>query len=201
MFRYIAEDIAFLLIKSKAINIEERDVYVFGLEVLLLNSINVLTALIISLISGTMWHFAAFLLIFAPLRIFSGGYHAKRSETCFVISTLVYIASVLIVKLYPLLYVNTVITAALLIPSVLLTVSLAPVVNKNNPLREDERKRYRLVSIVLIVFDSVIFIMFKCWDFSPAASVMIFLAVNSITMLAGLISDKLDKCAESDDSQ
>lgn len=102
MFRYIAEDIAFLLIKSKAVNIEERDVYVFGLEVLLLNFINVLTALIISLISGTMWHFAAFMLIFAPLRIFSGGYHAKHSETCFVISTLVYIASVLTLKLYPL---------------------------------------------------------------------------------------------------
>lgn len=201
MFRYIAEDIAFLLIKSKAVDIEERDIYVFGIEVLLLNSVNVLTALIISLITNTMWHFMAFLLIYMPLRIFSGGYHAKHSETCFIISTLVYIASVLTVKVYPLLYTNTVITAALLIPSILLTFILAPVVNKNNPLSEDERKRNRLVSIVLIAIDSVIFIMFKCWGFSPATSVMIFSAVNSITMLAGLISGKLDKCVENDDSQ
>ena len=198
MFRYIAEDIAFLLIKSKVVNIEERDVYVFGLEVLLLNSVNILTALIISLITNTMWHFMAFLLIYAPLRIFSGGYHAKHSETCFIISTLVYIASVLTVKLYPLLYTNTVITAALFIPSILLTFVLAPVINKNNPLSEDERKRNRLVSIVLIVLDSVIFIMFKCWDFSPATSVMIFLAINTITILAGVITGDSGKQDEND---
>lgn len=193
MFRYIAEDIAFMLIKSKVADIEEREIYVFGLEVLLLNSINVLTALIISLISGTMWHFATFLLIFAPLRMFSGGYHAKRSETCFVISTLVYIASVLTVKLYPLLYTNTVVATVLLVLSVLLTIVLAPVVNKNNPLNKDERKRNRLISIVLISVDSVIFIMFKCWELSPAVSVMIFLAVNSVMMLVGAVEGSSGK--------
>lgn len=81
----------------------------------------------------------------------------------------------------------------LLVLSVLLTVVLAPVVNKNNPLNKDERKRNRLVSIVLIAIDSVIFIMLKCWDFFPAASVMIFLAVNSITMLAGAVKYNLDR--------
>lgn len=193
MFRHVAEDIAFLLIRSKAVDIEERDVYVFGLEVLLLNSINVLMALIISLITNTMWHFAAFVLIFVPLRIFSGGYHAKRSETCFVVSTLVYIASVLIVKLYPFLYTNTAVTAAMFIPFILLTAILAPVENKNNPLSEHERKRNRLISIVLIAVDSMIFIMLRFWDFSLASNVMIFLAVNSITMVMGAFECALDK--------
>lgn len=192
MFRHIAEDIAFLLIRSKAVNIEERDVYVFGLEVLLLNSINVLMALIISLITNTMWHFAAFVLIFAPLRIFSGGYHAKRSETCFVISTLVYIASVLIVKLYPRLYASTAVTAVLFAASILITVILAPVVNKNNPLSEHERKRNRLISVVLITVDSMLFIMLRRLEFFAAMSVMIFLVVNSITMLAGALKEKFD---------
>lgn len=190
MFRHMAEGIALLLIRSNTVDIEEREVYVFGLEVLLLNSINVLTALIISLITNTMWHFAAFMLIFVPLRIFSGGYHAKRSETCFVISTLVYIASVLIVKLYPTLYASSVASAVPVAASFLITVVLAPVVNKNNPLSEHERKRNRLISIVLIIVDSAIFIMLRCLEFSAAMSVMTFLAVNSITMLAGAVKEK-----------
>lgn len=192
MFKHMAEGIALLLIRSNTVDIEEREVYVFGLEVMLLNSINVLMALIISLITGTMWHFASFMLIFVPLRIFSGGYHAKRSETCFVISTLVYIATVLIVKLYPMLYASTAVTAVLFAVSILITVILAPVVNKNNPLSEHERKRNRLISIVLIAVDSVIFIMLRLLELSVAVNVMIFLTVNSITMLAGVSKEKLD---------
>lgn len=201
MFRNIAEKIALLLIKSKAVDIEEQEVYIFGLEVLLLNSVNVLTAMIISFISGTMWHFAAFMLIFAPLRIFSGGYHAKRSEVCFVITTLIYIVSVLAVKLYPLLYTSTAVVTALFVCIILLTVKFAPVVNKNNPLSEHERKRNRLISVVLVAVDSVIFIVLGMLELYQATSVMIFLATNTIMMLAGAVEGRSDKRAENDDSQ
>lgn len=37
MFHNLAVDIAFLLIKNKIVDIQQRDVYVYGLEVILLN--------------------------------------------------------------------------------------------------------------------------------------------------------------------
>ena len=121
MFQYIAEDIAFLLIKNKTVDIEKRDECVYGAEVLLVNLSNILTALIISILTKSMLHFAAFMLIFVPLRIFTGGYHAKTSESCYLITSSMYALTVLCVKLMPELYSNipAIITLAVLIVPIL----------------------------------------------------------------------------------
>lgn len=186
MFRYIAEDIAFLLIKNKIVDIEKRDECVYGAEVLLLNLSNILTALIISILTKSMLHFVAFMLIFVPLRIFIGGFHAKTSESCYLITSAIYALTILCVKLMPELYSNipAIITLAILIVPIVL---FAPVEHKNNPLTPDERKRNRLISIVLTAVDSLIFVALFILSISTATSVMIFMAVDSILMLIGFL--------------
>ena len=78
MFDNLAEDIAFLLIKNKIVSIDEREVYVYGITVFLLNASLLLITLIMSLLFGEFIHFAAFVIFFIPLRLFAGGYHAAR---------------------------------------------------------------------------------------------------------------------------
>ena len=39
MFHNLAVDIAFLLIKNKIVDIEQRDIYVYGLEVIITNNL------------------------------------------------------------------------------------------------------------------------------------------------------------------
>ena len=192
MFRYIAEDIAFLLIKNKIVDIEKRDECVYGAEVLLLNLSNILTALIISILTKSMLHFVAFMLIFVPLRIFTGGYHAKTSESCYLITSAIYALTVLCVKLMPDLYSNipAIITFAVLIVPIVL---FAPVEHKNNPLTPNERRRNRLISIVLTAVDSLIFIALFILSISTATSVMIFMAVDSVLMLIGLLMNRIGK--------
>lgn len=192
MFRYIAEDIAFLLIKNKIVDIEKRDECVYGAEVLLLNLSNILTALIISILTKSMLHFVAFMLIFVPLRIFTGGYHAKTSESCYLITSAIYALTVLCVKLMPDLYSNipAIITFAVLIVPIVL---FAPVEHKNNPLTPNERRRNRLISIVLTAVDSLIFIALFILSISTATSVMIFMAVDSILMMIGLLMNRIGR--------
>ncbi len=190
MFRYIAEDIAFLLIKNKIVDIEEREVYVYGLEVLLLNISNIIIALIISLITKSMWHFVAFILIFVPLRIFVGGYHAKTSEICFIYTSLVYALTVLIIKLFPLLNQNIVaiiVTTILLIPIIV----FSPLENSNNPLGEN-RKRNKLIAIILTVIDSLIFIILKAMHKNLASNVMIFIAAVSILLTIEIVKRRVN---------
>lgn len=189
MFRYIAEDIAFLLIKNKIVDIEKRDECVYGAEVLLLNISNILTALIISLLTKSMLHFATFMLIFVPLRIFTGGYHAKTSESCYLITSAMYALTVLCVKLMPELYsyIPAIITFAILIVPIIL---FTPVEHKNNPLSADERRRNRLISIILTAVDSLIFISLVILSISTATSVMIFMAVDSVMMIIGFLKQK-----------
>lgn len=188
MFHNLAEDIAYLLIKNKVADIEKRDIYVFGVEVLLLNSLNILTAFIVSIITGTKLHFLAFILVFVPLRIFTGGYHAKTSEACYLITTVTYVLSVLCVKRFPDIYLSIpglIALSVLIVPMIL----LAPIEHRNNPLSPHERKINRLISIVLIVFDSLVFIAMFLLSNSAATSVMIFMAINSIIMLIGSLAN------------
>lgn len=189
MFRNLAEDIAYLLIKNKIVDIEKHDIYVFGVEVLLLNSLNILTALVVSIITGTKLHFLAFIFVFVPLRIFSGGYHAKTSEVCYLITTGTYVLSVLCVNRFPEMYTSIpalIALSVLIVPMIL----LAPIEHKNNPLSPHERKRNRLISIVLIAFDSLIFIAMLLLSNSAATSVMIFMAINSVIMLIGSLANR-----------
>lgn len=50
MFRYFAENITFVLIKNKILNIKNRNIYVYAIEVILLNMILLLSLLGISII-------------------------------------------------------------------------------------------------------------------------------------------------------
>ena len=84
MFHNLAVDIAFLLIKNKIVDIEQRDIYVYGLEVILLNGSLLIVFLIASMLCEAMLNFWAYLILFLPIRSFSGGYHAEKSESCFV---------------------------------------------------------------------------------------------------------------------
>ena len=133
MFRNLAEDITFLLIKHKTVDIEHRDVYIYGLEVILLNGGLLITFLIISLLCGEMVNFLAYLIFFLPMRLFSGGYHAETSERCFILSTITFGVSIAVSKLIPLLYISN--TGKIIgAVSVIVILVLAPLINENNPL-------------------------------------------------------------------
>ena len=126
MFHNLAVDIAFLLIKNKIVDIEQRDIYVYGLEVILLNGSLLLVFLIASLLSGTMINFLAYMIFFLPIRIFSGGFHAKSSDSCFILSTMMYGISIATTAFFPLLYQNWKWTVTGII-SIIVILALSPI--------------------------------------------------------------------------
>ncbi len=85
MFRNLAEDITFLLIKNKIVEIEKREIYIYGLEIILLNGGLLITFLIISLLCGEMVNFLAYLIFFSmfiSVRLYTVGYHVKTFTGC-----------------------------------------------------------------------------------------------------------------------
>lgn len=192
MFRNLAEDIAFLLIKHKILDIEQRDIYIYGLEVILLNGGLVLMFLTISLLFGVMINFWAYLIFFLPLRIFSGGYHAKTSERCFILSTIMYGLSIVLTKYIPLLY--TLWTWRIVgIFSMLVILVMAPLINENNPLNRTQRKRNRIIVYILLVLDLAFFILSCNYAWIIAANELVFIIFDAFLLLAGKISLYLTK--------
>lgn len=192
MFRNLAEDIAFLLIKHKILDIEQRDIYIYGLEVILLNGGLVLMFLTISLLFGVMINFWAYLIFFLPIRIFSGGYHAKTSERCFVLSTVMYGLSIALTKFIPLLYTLWEWRIAGIV-SLFVILVMAPLINENNPLSKTQRKRNRIIVYILLVLDLAFFI-FSCnYAWIIAANELVFIIFDAFLLLAGKISLYLTK--------
>lgn len=184
MFRNLAEDIAFILIEKKIIDIEERDIYIYGIEVILLNGGLLLLFLIISLLSGAMMNFLAYIIFFIPLRTFSGGYHAKTSERCFIMSTVMYAISIAITKLLPLLYLDYYWRTAGIV-SVLVIFIFAPLINANNPLNVFQKKRNRIIVYSLIIIDLVFFILCCIFKWKIATNKLLFVILDAFLLLVG----------------
>ena len=189
MFHNLAVDIAFLLIKNKIVDIQHRDVYVYGLEVILLNGSLLSVFLIASMLCEAMLNFWAYLILFLPIRSFSGGYHAEKSESCFVLSTIMYGLSIAITAFFPLLYQNWKWIVAGII-SVIIILIFSPMVNENNPLTKAQQKRNRIIVCILLSVDLVVFILCCNSDRQIASNELVFIVMDAVLLLAG----KLKQC-------
>lgn len=190
MFRNLAEDITFLLIKNKIVDIEEREIYIYGLEVILLNGGLLITFLIISLLCGEIVNFLAYLVFFLPMRLFSGGYHAETSERCFILSTIMYGISITVSKFIPLLYISN--TGKIIgVISVIVILVLAPLINKNNPLNEAQRKRNRIILCTLLFIDLVFYILICNYAWTIASNELIFIVMDAVLLLAGKLKQSI----------
>ncbi|MDE6834176.1 MAG: accessory gene regulator B family protein [Ruminococcus sp.] len=184
-----------MLIKNKIVDIEERDTYIYGIEVILLNGGLLLVFLLISLLSGAMINFWAYLMFFIPLRIFSGGYHAKTSERCFVMSAVMYGISVAVTKLLPLLYLDFYWWTAGVV-SVLIIFIFAPLINANNPLNEVQKKRNRIIVYSLLIIDLVFFILCYIFNWKIATNELLFIILDAFLLLVGKAVQCLDEKSE-----
>lgn len=186
MFKYLAENIAFLLIKNKILDIEDREIYVYGIETILLNAILLICMLLLSLPFGGFVHFLGFLIFFIPLRIFVGGYHAKNSETCFILSVGMYAATLLCISLQPCLYENNIAIISAAIALIILFI-WAPLINPNHPLADYQIKRNKKILYGIIVFDFVLFLIFSSLHWEIASSEIIYILLVAIVFILGKI--------------
>lgn len=192
MFHNLAVDIAFLLIKNKIVDIQHREVYVYGLEVILLNGGLLVTFLIISLLCGEMMNFLAYLIFFLPMRLFSGGYHAETSERCFVLSTIMFGVSIATTKFFPLLYLNWKWIAAG-VASIIIILALSPMINENNPLTKVQQKRNRIIVCILLAVDLVVFILCCNYAWNIASNELVFISINALLLIFGRLKQILPK--------
>lgn len=188
MFKYFAENIVFCLLKNKVLNVDNREVYVYSIEVILLNFILLSSLLGISIVGNSEVFFLGFLLFFVPIRTFAGGYHAKHSETCFVISVGVYMVGMVFFNYFPNLYKN-VITVALFILAVIILLIWAPLKNANHPLTDYQYKRNQKVVFVLTIINIGLFILFSKVNYKIAVSEIIFIVFAAVSMLMGKFED------------
>lgn len=131
---------------------EKQEIYVYGIEIIISTGLIFATILALSALCGDVMRGVVFLSVFAPLRLFTGGYHADTYGKCYVITILLYVFTMLLQSvLQPLVPVAGIIIA-LLFAAVYISLR-SPVTHVNQPLSEHRKQvNARLASVMVIVY-------------------------------------------------
>lgn len=179
MLEHLAEDITFILVKNKIIDIDDRTIYIYGVQIILSTLIITIFLLILGIILDKVILTLFFISTFIILRSYTGGYHAESFSGCFVITTLIYLSELLINCLLLDKY-KTVLGMIFVIVSLVVIYRLSPVEHENNPLSLDEKKKFKKISRITI---SVIAVFISIGFYTNYISIDITFIV-SLTILA-----------------
>lgn len=174
MFRYLAENVTFILIKNTMLDIQDREIYVYGMETILMNVILLTFISAISFFYNGFIHLMCFYVFFLPLRMFAGGYHAKRSENCFVLTIVVYAVTLLIAKSWLNLYRNKIMILLSVVAGIVI-ICWAPLKNPHHLLSEKQYSRNKKIVYGIIICDFIIFIIFYKFNCLVASSELIII--------------------------
>ena len=176
------------LVHSNVIKEEDAEIYIYGINQILVSVLNVSSALIIGLIFGVLPEIAVFMAAYIPLRSFAGGYHAKTPLRCYIFSVIMLIVvSIGMNYLYMEDWVYYVVFAA----SALVVLILAPVEDSNKPLDETEHKVYKRRTTLIAAIELIIALLLKMLiSDSLFVAIVYSFVVLSLMLVAGKVKNR-----------
>ncbi len=137
-------------LQSRGVASDEAEMAAYGIRKMYLFIINVVVFIIIGLILGCAIEMCFFLIAYIPLRVYAGGFHLSRLIYCEILSLILVCIVALIMNHFsgtdPGWFMTLI--AGVAIPFHLI---LAPQDNINKRLNPHEKKKYRCISVVLVV--------------------------------------------------
>ena len=171
------------LLRKRYITAEEKEVCKYGYAILFSNLLGFLIIILISLFAGRLVNGLIFAGIFVTTRKFSGGYHANTYFRCNLTIALVYgfylILSAVLSKRYAGML------CIMYILYMICVIQKAPVENENKPLDDEQKIRYRRISILLGVVWGILAVIAGIYAYRYTVMVITTLFCVAGLMLAG----------------
>ena len=200
MIQAIAEEISLRLVANRMISIEKRKYYTYGIELVLNDLLVFLSIILIGTLTEKLFISLIYALTYCPIRNYVGGYHCKTHMKCYYTTLFLYI-SMLLFNYY--LSDNRLIVSFILIAIAIPAIFIfAPVNYGNAPISDEDRKKYRVRSIILITIASAGYVLTSVLhqtEISFAISWGIFMVFS--LMLVSLFSNLSESRRKSDDKE
>lgn len=167
---------------------ELQEIYRFGYKLLALQASNIAVAIVIGMIFSCLKEMALFLITYASLRSYAGGYHADGPVRCGIISAAIELAVAVILQtpltagMLPLL--------AVVVLCEIIICAAAPVPAKNKPLTDVQVISFRRKARMLLGAESAL--MAGCY-FAGFRELSTVIALCHISVAGLLIAGKLKK--------
>lgn len=182
MMSGVIEKFGELLVQNKVISVEEKELFIFGLQQGLIMILNVISSIIVGYLFGMVWQSIVFLAMYIPLRSYVGGYHARTQLRCYLFSMVLISLVLWGIKLIP--WTSFICMVVSMVMGVIIFL-FAPRADENKPLDEIEtvvfRKRARGIYLVQELL-LVIFLIFG-WIDIAACFTMTFVAMAFMIFL------------------
>lgn len=172
---------------------DEKEVYIYGYTLLVNAFINIITAILIGIIFQEVLFVLIFHIIFIPLRIYSGGWHASSVLKCTICSNVIIITALVLYK-YRVFGIDDRLLGLLDILFVFYLLKNKITECKGRKLSDGEMKKYhRILSIQLIIhlFAMILLLYMGCTD-----AVYVFLVAHGVQEI--LVCMRKYECSHTD---
>lgn len=126
------------------------EVFQYGIEICISTFATLFSIFILSYWLGMPVSAFLYLIVYIPLRITCGGYHANTYLKCFLISNMNYLGTIAVSQILTFLPISKFIWLILLLTSALYISLNAPITNMHHPIHNNLLKKNRNIAIVLL---------------------------------------------------
>ncbi|MCH5296710.1 MAG: accessory gene regulator B family protein [Ruminococcus sp.] len=185
MIKRISSKVACFLCKDEDCQ-DSYDLYEYAVYIILSSAFHIATIIALGLCFNLLVESIVFYFSFIAIRKFAGGYHAKKSNRCYIISTVSSIIVLVLIKIILICNFKFIEYLLLLLGMfcVIVICYLSPLDTVKNPLNHKEKIVFKIISIVssvTIFFMSCLLITFSVFNIGIS---MIFGVFMSSLVLA-----------------
>lgn len=181
MLQQLAVNLTDYLVRKNAAKQEDREIYIYGFEALLSTLVNTVLVVIAGILLGILTETIIYLIGFAILRVYCGGYHAKTHKGCIATFCLIYSSAMALVNYFPPEYSGS-FSVAVGVLSYLFILKFAPIEHKNRPFVGNEFSAFRKVARI-IGFLEVSIITYLAFVYPNLAKVSLILSAAMLSVV------------------
>lgn len=159
MLQQFANGLASYLLKKKIVKQDDYEIYTYGIEAILSTLLNTIIVLFLGIAIGMIFETLIFLVAFAILRVYCGGYHSKSHWGCVLTFSALYGFSMLIISFLP-SSASDVFSLVATGVSLCVIFILAPLEHANRPFVGNEHKVFRLLSRIIAIIEAGAIVLF-----------------------------------------
>lgn len=148
MVTYLSTTITNFLISKNIIQQSEGELYRYGVLTMIVNFVSILEILILGVITDTFIISVIYIVCFAILRSFTGGFHFDHYILCNISYGCIYLLSV-----YGYLHISNseILLNIICTLCVLVIYIMSPIIHINKPLDEQKKKRNGIIANIIVI--------------------------------------------------
>ena len=185
MITALANHIADFIYSNTELSEEQREIYVYGYEIIISSAITFFLLIVTGLLFGRILEIMAFFIVFYMLRQQTGGYHADTYFKCNLIFEINIILAMMLTLIdFPFAVLIAVNIAAFVLCLVTILI-LAPLENVNKPIAPELRPKHKITALTLtFIFEAASICLLNHIKFSLCISMA--MASTAIAMLINI---------------